>query len=186
MTTKKKDITTYPYKWVGLPPKDFRKYRSWINREKPGICGTYVSAVLIHYLFEQEYGKDLDQDLLIDGLRKPVDHYLPYKGTFPWDLKRGLSFALEDIDGWTAKMAMIPDFKVVEELSKENPLPIAVGTTTAFGSSYKNHWLLVYAYGWNKNGKLFLKGYDNHGRYTAIVPASQTFGCVWLEKIEIK
>ena len=45
---KYKKGSNEPKHWHGLPPSRFIKYRSWINKQKPGICGTYCSAVLIH------------------------------------------------------------------------------------------------------------------------------------------
>ena len=173
-----------PKKWTGLNPAAFREYRTWKNTENPGICGTYVSGALLHYLFKEEFDEKLEKETVIEGLRFPVDGALPYKGTFPWDLKRGLDVALKKIPGWKTKIGMIPDLAVVNELSKRNPLPIAVGTTSVLGSPYKNHWLLVYAFGYNDDGKLFFKAYDNHGRHAAIVPASQTFGFVKLVRKE--
>lgn len=173
---------TYPTKWIGLKPLRFKKYRSWINREKPGICGTYVSAALLHDTFLEYYQVGLEKEKLITGLKSVVDDLFPYRGTFPWDLRLGLNYVLRDIPDLMAKMSLVSERTVVELLNRSDPMPIAVGTAKIFGSKYKNHWLLVYAYGYNKEGKLFFKAYDNHGRYTAIVPASQTIGCVWLER----
>ncbi|WP_277630899.1 dihydrolipoamide dehydrogenase [Atopococcus tabaci] len=177
-------MSNKPKKWHGLPAKRFRKYRTWINRHKPGICGTYVSAVMLDDLFREEYGRELDKEKVIKGLKSVIDDRFPYKGTFPWDLKLGLNYVLGDFPEWKAKMSLIPDKVVVERLNQPDPRPVAVGTTKVLGSPYKNHWLAVYAYGYNADGKLFFKGYDNHGRYTAVVPASQTFGCVWIEQAD--
>lgn len=94
-----------------------------------------------------------------------------------------LSYVIKDVPELKAKMSLIAEQKVVELLNRQNPTPVAVGTAKLFGSKYKNHWLLVYAYGYNKEGKLYFRAYDNHGKYTAIVPASQTIGCVWIERI---
>lgn len=182
---KEKISTSYPVKWVGLKPYRFKKYRSWINREKPGICGTYASAALVHDTFLQEYNVDLAKDNLLNGLKSVIDELFPYKGTFPWDLKLGLDYVLNDIPDLKVKMSLIPERTVVNLLDQPNPMPIAVGTAKLFGSKYKNHWLLVYAYGYNEDGKLFFKAYDNHGRYQAVVPASQTIGCVWIEKRDV-
>lgn len=178
----KKAQMPLPMKWEGLRPNAFREYRTWINNETPGICGTYVSSVLLHYLFKHEFKESIEKTTLVEGLRFPVDNALPYKGTFPWDVKRGLDVALKKVPGWRARLGFIPDIQVVKQLSQKNPLPIAVGTTGLLGSPYKNHWILVYAFGYNSEGKLFFKAYDNHGRYTAVVPASQTFGYVYVEQ----
>lgn len=173
----------YPVKWTGLKPARFRKYKSWINSVKPGICGTYVSAVLLHDAFNQKYTIDLPKEDVVNGLQNLVEDTFAYKGTFVWDLWYGLKWVLKDNADFKVKMHLIPERKVISLLDRKNPIPIAVGTTKLFGSSYKNHWVVVYAYGYNEENKLFFKAYDNHGRYTAILPASQTIGCVWIETV---
>ncbi|MEG0289406.1 MAG: hypothetical protein RR725_07160 [Carnobacterium sp.] len=55
----KEKNTQYPEKWTGLKPTRFNKYRSWINNQKPGICGTYVSAVLLHDAYLHAYGLNI-------------------------------------------------------------------------------------------------------------------------------
>lgn len=181
---KKETRPTYPTKCIGLKPARFKKYQKWINRERPGICGTYVSAALLHDAFLFYYQTDMGKEKLITGLKSVVDDLFPYRGTFPWDLKLGLSYVVRDVPELTVKMSLIPERTVVELLNQSEPMPVAVGTAKIFGSKYKNHWLLVYAYGYNKTGKLYFKAYDNHGKYTAILPASQTIGCVWIERAE--
>ncbi|SIO17652.1 hypothetical protein SAMN05878443_1784 [Carnobacterium alterfunditum] len=173
----------YPVSWIGLKPARFRKYRTWINAVKPGICGTYVGAVILHDAFNQKYGIDLSKEKLITGLKMIIDDTFVYKGTFPWDVWHGLNWVLKGNQDFKVKMHFVPERKVVALLNRKNPIPVAVGTATLFGSPYKNHWLVVYAYGYNEEGKLFFKAYDNHGRYKAIIPASQTIGCVWIEAV---
>ena len=46
----KKPHDSLPTSWTGLPSASFREYRTWKNTERPGICGTYVSSVLLHYV----------------------------------------------------------------------------------------------------------------------------------------
>ncbi|MGB3159843.1 MAG: dihydrolipoamide dehydrogenase [Carnobacterium sp.] len=174
--------TNYPLSWTGLKSARYNKYRSWINNKKPGICGSYVCAVLLHDLYQHQYGRDLTKERLLNGLKAVIDDTLAYKGTFPWDLRHGLNYVLKDNPDYSAKMHFVPDNKVVELLDKPDPIPVAVGTARILGSPYKNHWVLVYAYAYDREGKLFFKAYDNHGKSAAVLPASQTFGCVWLEK----
>lgn len=171
-----------PKKWQGLKPSRFAKYRSWINSGNPGICGTYCSAVLVHDAVLHKYKHSLDKDTLLAGLLTVVDEFLPYKGTFFWDVQHGLKSLLADIPDWTVKSGLITEKIVPALLDRPDPVPVIVGTTRLFNSKYKNHWVVVYAYGYNEDGKLFYKVYDNHGRYQAILPASQTIGCVWLEE----
>lgn len=175
-----KEVQRQATLWKGLPPKRFKKYEKWINRIKPGICGTYVSAVLLHDAFLHSYRVSLDQQKLLKGLKPMIEDRFVYRGTFVWDLWLGLSYALKDIAEIKVKMSLLPELTVVRLLDSPDPKPIAVGTTKLLGSKYKNHWLVVYSYRYNKEGKLEFKAYDNHGRYQAIVPASKTIGCVWL------
>ncbi|CZQ80749.1 Hypothetical protein Tpal_115 [Trichococcus palustris] len=173
---------SYPVKWIGLKPGRFAKYSTWINNEKPGICGTYCGAVLLHDAVLQKYQRSLDKDTLVAGLKTVVDDFMPYKGTFFWDVQHGLNELLKDIPDWTAKTGIITEKIVPQLLDRPDPVPVIVGTTKLLHSKYKNHWVVVYAYGYNEEGKLFYKVYDNHGRHQAIIPASQTIGCIWLEE----
>ena len=98
-----------PKKWHGLKPSRFAKYRSWINSGSPGICGTYCSAVLVHDAVLQKYKKSLDKDTLLAGLLTVVDEFLPYKGTFFWDVQHGLKALLKDIPDWSVKSGLITE-----------------------------------------------------------------------------
>lgn len=171
-----------PKKWVGLPSSRFAKYRTWINHGFPGICGTYCAAVLLHDAVYQKTKKSLNKQILLAGMEEKVDALLPYRGTFFWDLSHGLKSFLKDLPAWEVKTGLISEQIVPELLSRKKPVPVVVGTTVLLNSKYKNHWVLVYAYGYNEEGKLFFKAYDNHGKYKAILPASQTISCVWLEE----
>lgn len=171
----------YPKQWQGLDAKDFRQYRNFINRISPGICGTYASAALVHYVFQKERDYDLKMEQLLRVLEPVIDQQPWYKGTFAWDLTRGLNRLLKENGAYKARYHLISEPIVLTELIKRNPLPVIVGTTRLFGSKYGNHWLLVYAFGYNASGKLFYKAYDNHGRTQAIIPASQTLACIWLD-----
>lgn len=180
MSSMNMEKNSYPASWTGLKATRFSQYRSWINNKKPGVCGSYVCAVLLHDLYKHQYEKDLSKTVLMDGLKSVIDEMFGYPGTFPWDLRYGLNFVLKDNPDYDARMSFIPDKIVVEMLNKPDPMPVAVGTARLLGSPYKNHWVLVYAYGYNKDGKLYFKAYDNHGKSAAILPASQTIGCIWL------
>ena len=69
---------------------------------------------------------------------------------------------------------------IIEQLSQKQPLPVIVGSLSILGSKYRNHWLLAYAFGYNDEGKLFYKCYDNHGKINAVIPASQIGVVIWL------
>lgn len=174
----------HPKEWTGLNPLEFKAYRKYINRIKPGICGTYVSAALVHYMINKDRDYELDMELLLTALKPKIENRQAYLGTFAWDLKNGLNDLLAEDKTYEAHYHMISNPIVIRELSKEAPQPVIVGTTRLFGSKYGNHWLLVYAFGYNEQGKLFYRAYDNHGRTMAVIPASQTLACVWLDKFE--
>ena len=126
---------SYPIKWIGLKPERFRKYKTWINAVKPGICGTYVGAVILHDAFNQKYGIDLPKEKLIFELKTLIEDTFAYKGTFPWDVWHGLDWVLKGNQDFTVKMHFIPERKVVALLNREKPIPVAVGTATLFGRS---------------------------------------------------
>lgn len=172
----------YPKQWTGLSSMQFTGYRTFVNRVKPGICGTYVSAALVHYTIKSERDYDLDMQTLLTALKPKIEDRQSYRGTFAWDLKEGLNELLAEDHVYEARYHLVSNPIVVRELSKEKPLPVIVGTTRLFGSKYGNHWLLVYAFGYNDQGQLFYRAYDNHGRTMAVIPASQTLACVWLGK----
>lgn len=178
------DNKDVPNEWTGLPSSRFRKYRGWINKENPGVCGTYCSAVLLHDAVYQKSRKNLNKQILLKGMQSVVDGFMPYKGTFIWDLAYGLKKMLKNISFWKVRVGFIPEKIIPTILGGKYPTPIIVGTTLFLNSAYKNHWLLVYAYGYNSKGKLYFKAYDNHGKFDAIVPASQTINCIWLEEQE--
>ncbi|MGP6139332.1 MULTISPECIES: dihydrolipoamide dehydrogenase [unclassified Jeotgalibaca] len=173
-----------PTKWTGLPPARFMKYKGWINRNKPGICGTYCASVLLHDAIYQKTKKSLPKQVLLDGMKAVVDDLLPYRGTFFWDLAHGLRRMLSHTKIWHVRMGILNERIIPRILGSDNPRPVIVGTTKYLNSNYNNHWLVVYGYGYNEKGKLYFRGYDNHGRYKAIVPASQTICCVWLDERE--
>ena len=176
----------YPKQWTGINPLNFTAYRSYVNRIKPGICGTYVSAALVHYTFKTDRDYELDMEQLLRILKPKIDDRQAYRGTFAWDLRDGLNDLLADDGLYQARFHLVSNPIVIRELSKESPLPVIVGTTRLFGSKYGNHWLLAYAFGYNQEGQLFYRTYDNHGRTMAVIPASQTLACVWLEQKDLR
>lgn len=179
---KKKDKYTHkdwPKQWIGISPKEMRQYRQFINREKPGYCGTYTAAALLHYRMLQDLQLDLSMEELLKVLKPLIDGRHFYKGTYPWDLTKGMLDVVGS-EGYQAKWHLISNPVVVEELSKDPANPVIVGTTKVLGSRYGNHWVLVYAYGYNNQGKLFYKAYDNHGKINSVIAASQTMAAVWL------
>lgn len=109
----------YPVKWTGLKPARFRKYKYWINSVKPGICGTYVSAVLLHDAFNQKYTIDLPKENVVNGLQNLVEDTFAYKGTYVWDLWYGLKWVLKDNADFKVKMHLIPERKVVSLLDRK-------------------------------------------------------------------
>ncbi|UUX33837.1 dihydrolipoamide dehydrogenase [Fundicoccus culcitae] len=176
--------TQWPKKWHGLSMTEMKVYQPYVNRIKPGICGSYATAALIHYFIQKQYNHSLNIADLIKILEPMIEYRYPYKGTLPWDLKAGINQLLPKEIPYQARYHLISNPIVLEQLSNENPLPVIVGTARILGNHYGNHWVLVYAYGYNNEGKLFYRAYDNHGRIGAVIPASQTFAAVWLEAVQ--
>lgn len=165
--------------WHGLDSDTFKVYRSWKNNQSVGICGTYCAAVLTHYITKRDTGISLNKEILINGLKKPIDQLTPHKGSFYWNIREALNYILQPTEyiahsGWWTE-------RDVPQLITDDKGPVIVGTLQILGSSYKNHWLVVYAYAFDATGKLWFKGYDNHGRHDAVIPASETFSYVYLE-----
>lgn len=171
----------HPKKWHGIPQNKMVPYRRYINREKPGFCGTYSAAALIHYMVKHERDYDMDMMRLLSALEGRIDRRGIYDGTYPFDVVNGLNDLLVD-DEYLAHVRYRHRQLIIDELSKEEPLPVIIGTLSLFGSKYGNHWLLAYGYGYNENGQVFYKCYDNHGRISAVIPASQVGIVIWLER----
>ena len=169
-------------KWIGIPEQEFTYYKPFVNKEVPGVCGTYALAALTHYTIKKDTGYKLDMQQLIDGYLKIVDGAAPYVGTYFWDLTRGFKKMLGKKQPYRIHSTILTERTVLNELNKMSTLPIIVGTVSFLGSSYKNHWLLVYAYAYDSKGKLWYKAYDNHGNSQAVIPAVQTLSAVFLER----
>lgn len=168
--------------WTGLDESQFTRYKSWINRQHPGICGTYCAAVLTHYTVLQDTGHWLSKKDLLGTLERVVDAYHLHKGTFFWNVAAGLN-AVFNAEHYFAKTGLVPDIDV-PKLIDQYQQPVIVGTLKYLGSPYQNHWLLVYAYAYDQNNDLYFKAYDNHGNYKAVIPAKHTNSYVYLEPIE--
>lgn len=171
----------WPKEWQGINSKEMFPYRKYVNRELPGYCGTYSVAALVHFVIQQDRDYDLSVERLIQALKPRIDGRYIYKGTYPWDLIAGLKELMAS-EHYYPRWHLISNPIVVRELKKTTPYPVIVGTTKAFGSKYGNHWVLVYAFGYNEAGQLFYKAYDNHGKINAVIPASQTTAAIWLER----
>lgn len=184
--TQKYSRKDWPTDWEGIEPSKFQQYRKYINKELPGYCGTYTAAALINYTIQEDRQTDIPMESLLKALKAVIDLNLPYKGTYPWDLTYGLNKLLKDDQTYKARWHILSDPIVKKELNskKADPLPVIVGTNKLLGSRYLNHWVLAYQFGYNEEGKLFYRVYDNHGRTQAVIPASQTLAAVWLERIE--
>jgi len=167
--------------WTGLDESQFRRYKSWINKSFPGICGTYCAAVLTHHTVLQDTGHWMSKQQLLNAVETVVDDFHLHEGTFYWNVAAGLN-SIFNFKHYRAKTGLIPD-KAVPELIDRYQQPVIVGTLAVLGSPYKNHWLLVYAYAYDNHNQLYFKAYDNHGSYKAVIPAKHTNAYVYLEPI---
>lgn len=168
--------------WTGLDEQRFRTYKSWINKGNPGICGTYCAAVLTHFTVLRDTNHWMSKSGLIDAFKKVVDDYHLHSGTFYWNVEAGLNMVF-NYENYRAKSGLVPDIEV-PKLIDQYQSPVIVGTLKWLGSTYKNHWLLVYAYAYDEQNDLYFKAYDNHGRYNAVIPTKQTNAYVYLEPVQ--
>lgn len=164
--------------WYGLDETRFRKYRKFINRQTPGVCGTYCASVMVHDQVLQDTGKFLNHKLLLAGMQQVVDDYHLHRGTFIWNLQTGLNLVLADTP-YRAKGGLFTE-RNIPPLIDAGYGPFIVGTLGILGSRYGNHWVLVYAYAYDEDGDLFYRCYNNHGRHDAVIKAAETFSYVYL------
>ncbi|MDO4670637.1 MAG: dihydrolipoamide dehydrogenase [Aerococcus sp.] len=166
--------------WHGLAEERFVRYRSFINANDPGICGTYCVAVLAHDRVRMDTGQDLKLDQMISGIQPAVDQYRPYPGSFIWDIALGLNLLFLGCPVGVG-VGLTTEYHV-PRLIDRGLGPLIVGTTSLYGSTYHNHWVVVYAYAFDSDGVLWFKAYDNHGRHNAIIPARTTVGYAYLHQ----
>ena len=110
-------MSDVPTKWIGLPPARFMKYKNWINKERPGICGTYCASVLVHDAIYQRTKHSLQKKVLLNGMRMVVDDVMPYRGTFYWDLAHGIRRMLSHSKIWRVKTGILTERILPEILS---------------------------------------------------------------------
>lgn len=168
--------------WQGLNPQRFKRYASWINQYQPGICGTYCAAVLVHDRLWQDLSYDISKDKLINGLKQVIDDHHLHQGTFVWNIYNGLERIMAKTP-YRVAIGAFPE-KGVPQIIDAALGPVIVGSLKCFGSTYGNHWLLVYAYRYKDRGRLQFMAYDNHGDYQAIIDARETFTYAYLVRKE--
>ena len=180
MKWEKKHTLEETVEWTGLPESEMEPFKAYVNGKTPGICGTYAAAALTVLMAKREEVVTQTMDELLKGMEASIEYAFPYRGTFYWDVQRGLNHEWKKY-GYKTHFNLFSE-KVVPALI-EDGVPVVVGTTAALGSPYKNHWVVVYQYAFDSTGKLWYKAYDNHGSTTTVIPAVQTLCAVWLEKL---
>ena len=171
MKWEKKHSLEEKVEWRGLPEGEMQPFKAYVNEKTPGVCGTYAAACLTVLMAKREGVVTQSMDDLLESMEASIEYALPYRGTFQWKKY-----------GYKTHFNLFSE-KVVPGLL-EDGVPVVVGTTTALGSPYKNHWLVVYQYAFDSTGKLWYKAYDNHGSITTVIPAVQTLCALWLEKLQ--
>lgn len=164
--------------WRGIDEVRFRKYKNFVNRQSPGICGTYSAGVMVHDRVLQDTGIYLNRQKLLDGMQQAVDDYHLHRGTFIWNIRNGLNLMLSETP-YRAQVGFFTE-KKLPALIDQGFGPFVVGTLGVLGSTYGNHWVLVYAYTFDKKGNLYFRCYNNHGRHDSIIKASETFCYAYL------
>lgn len=171
----------------GISETRMKRYYSgmWVNNNnnypesegysKNGICGTIASAGLLAY-----YDDYVNDDYVPSSIRtkgssspqqliKTLFNYIDkdLNGTWPSDVTSGINKFLGDYSyvkpGHRAETSVAGIPTVVKQ-KVDAGYPIVVSLLEAFGSQYKDHWILVYQYSDDE-----YKCVDNHGNYNATV-----------------
>ena len=77
--------------WRGLPESEMEPFKAYVNGKTPGICGTYAAAALTVLMAKREEVVTQTMDELLKGMEASIEYAFPYRGTFYWDVQRGLN-----------------------------------------------------------------------------------------------
>lgn len=174
--------------WIEL--ESFETYREW-KTPRGFLCGTYASSVLLAYWQDQ-----LDEDSLPNTLRKkgctqntaliqalqpllqPIDF-----PTVPLQISFGLNrfFRRYGIP-YRARGTVAGSWQRVTKRILMGE-PVMIGLLQMFGSTYKNHWVVVHGFMEAADGRRFYKIHDNWGKTDAVIPAEWGNGTISLRKV---
>lgn len=176
----------YPMdQWIEL--NSFEPYRDW-KTPRGFLCGTYASSVLLAYWQDQ-----IDDRILPNGLRKkeneqnealiqalqpllqPIDF-----PTVPLQISLGLNrFFRRYRISYRARGTVAGSWqRVTKRILKGEP--VMIGLLQLFGSSYRNHWVVVHGFMETSDGQKFYKIHDNWGKSAAVIPAEWGNGTISL------
>lgn len=154
------------------------------------LCGTYASSVLLAYWQDQ-----IDDRILPNGLRKrertkrsadssaaafvAADRFSNCTAS---DFFRLKSLFRRYRISYRARGTVAGSWqRVTKRILKGEP--VMIGLLQLFGSSYKNHWVVVHGFMETSDGQKFYKIHDNWGKSAAVIPAEwETARYLWWHK----
>lgn len=183
---------TREFAWKGIAESRFSRYAGagWINKSDDGVgyCGPYAAATLLAYF--DDY---IDNGIVPDSIRirnstspgtlvSTMIRLTPKASeTLPNHVGSGITTFMKNYSTTkvNASVDLYQTWIYVNTLcSKQRP--ILTGLLNALGSSYGDHWVLVYQIREDAEGKGWYKCVDNWGGYNKVIQSSWTMGNVWL------
>lgn len=191
--------------WVGLPAPKMKAYASgkWVNSAanypsssgypSGGICGTIASAGLLAYYDDYINDSYVPASIRSRKASTPgslITSLYPYidqgkSGTINSDLSKGINNFLSRYTSGTktATYGGISTFPTAKS-KIDDGCPVAIGLLSTLGSTYGNHWALVYQYydDSSSTSNDLYRCVDNHGNYSATINVSWSAGIVWMNE----
>ncbi|WP_137665159.1 hypothetical protein [Enterococcus hulanensis] len=167
--------------------KSFETYREW-KTPRGFLCGTYASSVLLAYWQDhlddrcvpkglREKGSSQNEELIhaLQPVLQPIDF-----PTVPLQISLGLNhfFRRYRIPFRARSTAAGSWQRVTKRIMAGEP--VMIGLLQMFGSTYKNHWVVVHGFMETADGQKFYKIHDNWGKSDAIIPAQWGNGTISL------
>ena len=126
MKWEKKHTLEETVEWRGLAESDMQSFKAYVNEKTPGICGTYAAASLTVLMAKREGVVTQSMDELLKGMEASIEYALPYRGTFYWDVQRGLNkqetrekYGDEQVLLWRRSYDVMPPLLSEEEAAKQ-------------------------------------------------------------------
>lgn len=188
--------------YVGISSSRMSNYSSgkWINSSSnypssqgypsAGICGTIASAGLLAY-----YDDYVSDDYVPASLRTRYSstpgslittlyNYIDKgkSGTIASNLGSGINSYLRAYSSSNYKTSYGLATTWAAAVSKINSSrPIVIGLASILGSTYGDHWVLVYQYYAGANGTDYYRCVDNHGSYNKVIQVAWSVGYAMLQ-----
>lgn len=186
-------MNTTAVSFQGLLSSRFSRYKDWINNYNPGRCGTYAAGTMLAYC--DDYIDDAfvpssirtrnstSSGSLLTKLYTYIDQPNP-NGTISTQVAKGVSqFLANDakiLSKYSAYYGLAGTWSMAKTIINRG-YPITIGMANSLGSTYGNHWVLVYQfYDSGSSSTSYYRCVDNHGSYTAVINVSWTIGYAYI------